>query len=310
MGEKVYFETAAAARYRRIRCRISYPDKAPKGIIVIMHSALEHSGLYKDFEKYFSEKGYALVSHDAAGHGKSAVEKFELGFLSDSLGYHAIIEDAKKVVETAIAKIADKYGTNRKIPITIFGQGLGSSAAKLLAAESWCKGLVLIGDAGAGNFPMLKIWFTEQIAQIKGDRSRSDFFTKIALGAAFKPREFKSYKEALTSDEKMLYAYNSDPLCGFNLTLSAAADYLSMRLAADRSYDNINENIPVFILSGEKDIFTRGAKAAEEIKEKFQRAGNGNVTVKIYPEARHQLLREFCREEVYKDITEFLKTVK
>ena len=60
MGEKVYFETAAAARYRRIRCRISYPDRTPKALIVILHSALEHSGLYKDFEKAFENKSLSF----------------------------------------------------------------------------------------------------------------------------------------------------------------------------------------------------------------------------------------------------------
>lgn len=309
MGEKVYFETAAAARYRRIRCRISYPDRTPKALIVILHSALEHSGLYKDFEKALTEKGYAVVSHDTAGHGKSAAEKFELGFLSDSLGYHTIVEDAKKVVGTALVKISEKSVSNRKIPVIIFGQGLGASAAKLLGTENWCKALILSGDMGSGIFPIGKIWLIEQISSIKGDRSRSDFFTKMAMGVSFKPREFKTYEEMLTSDEKMLFDYKSDPLCGFTLTLSAAADYLSMRLNADRIYDSLTDK-SVLILSGEKDVFTKGVKSGEEIAEAFKSTGNQNVIHKTYPNAYHQLLREKCKDEVYKDIFEFLKTVK
>ena len=40
----------------------------------------------------------------------------------------------------------------------------------------------------------------------------------------------------------------------------------------------------------------------------FQRAGMRDVTVKLYPELRHEVLKEACHEQVYEDIDRWLES--
>ena len=46
-----------------------------------------------------------------------------------------------------------------------------------------------------------------------------------------------------------------------------------------------------------------------ESAELYKNAGVNNVQVNLYPEARHEILLELNREEVYNDVIQWIKDV-
>jgi len=100
--------------------------------------------------------------------------------------------------------------------------------------------------------------------------------------------------------------YVADEGCGFASepfrgipTLLAAAD--PERLAGIRS------DLPILLVSGSADPLAGGGAAVELVGQRYREAGVQDVTVTIYPDARHELLNETNRDEVTADILTFLR---
>ena len=106
----------------------------------------------------------------------------------------------------------------------------------------------------------------------------------------------------LSRDEEEVDKYINDPLCGGVFTTGFFEDFIS---ALNRLYDNddhIPKDLPVLFLSGDRDPvgkFTRGV--LENIRQ-LKTAGLKDVSFKFYPGARHEILNEINRDEVYQDI--------
>ena len=50
------------------------------------------------------------------------------------------------------------------------------------------------------------------------------------------------------------------------------------------------------------------SKGVERAAAAFRKAGMRDVTVKLYPELRHEVLKEACHEHVYEDIDRWLES--
>ena len=69
----------------------------------------------------------------------------------------------------------------------------------------------------------------------------------------------------------------------------------------------MNHHTPILFISGAMDMVGDCSKGVERAAAAFQRAGMRDVTVKLYPELRHEVLKEDCREQVYDDIDRWLE---
>ena len=67
-------------------------------------------------------------------------------------------------------------------------------------------------------------------------------------------------------------------------------------------------DLPILLISGSKDPAVLYHKGPKKVFSLFQRAGLTDVELKIYDEARHELVNEINREEVTSDILSFLKS--
>ena len=47
------------------------PEHEVIGVIQVLHGMTEHIGRYKEFAKFFTDKGYAVIGHDMIGYGKT-----------------------------------------------------------------------------------------------------------------------------------------------------------------------------------------------------------------------------------------------
>ena len=94
-----------------------------------------------------------------------------------------------------------------------------------------------------------------------------------------------------------------DPLCGFTFT---AAGYRAMFDGLSRLYPQkigaMEQDIPVYLLSGDRDPVGANGKGVEQVAEEIRAAGVKDVTVRLYPEGRHEMFNELNKEEVWAEL--------
>ena len=70
------------------------------------------------------------------------------------------------------------------------------------------------------------------------------------------------------------------------------------------------KNLPVFLVAGEDDPVGNAGKSVKKVYEQFKRLGMKDVTIKLYPKDRHEILNEVDREDVYQDIFHWLEYMR
>ena len=130
----------------------------------------------------------------------------------------------------------------------------------------------------------------------------------LVLGPYNRPfRPTRTRFDWLSRDEAQVDSYAADELCGGLATAGFYRDLLTgTRWVSERStYAMIPARLPVHVVSGELDP-VGGAAAVEEVSERLRHAGVRDVTTKVWPGARHEVLNETNRDEVEDDLVAWL----
>ena len=69
---------------------------------------------------------------------------------------------------------------------------------------------------------------------------------------------------------------------------------------------NIRKERPIFIIIGDKDPVGGMGDLVVKLYEKYLSIGMTKVSMKLYPDARHELLNELNNREVYGDVADFI----
>ena len=103
----------------------------------------------------------------------------------------------------------------------------------------------------------------------------------------------------LTRDKGEVKKYIDDPLCGFIPTNQLYVDMFGgMRVIHKESEMNkIRKDLPVLIISGEKDPVGKDGKDVFKVAEGMKKVGMKNITVQVVEGARHELLKEIGKEQ-------------
>ena len=148
------------------------------------------------------------------------------------------------------------------------------------------------------------------MSRFKGDEYRSPLIQHLAFSGnnrAFEPA--KSENAWLCSDEAVVTAYDGDPLCGFTFTLNGFETLFTLMewVYAPTGWAVNQPNLPIYFLSGGDDPCRISDKAFEEAQAHLRKAGYANVTGRLYPGMRHEILNEDGKEAVFQDILEHLE---
>jgi alpha-beta hydrolase superfamily lysophospholipase len=114
----------------------------------------------------------------------------------------------------------------------------------------------------------------------------------------------------LTRDPEIRKEYEADPFCGTPSSLRFNHSMTKMMCQATdpENLKKVPDSLPIAMFCGEDDSaggFGKGPKTALEIYRKYGK----NITLKLYPGARHEVLNEINRDEIYQDILSFLNSV-
>ena len=278
------------------------PETKPKAVLMLSHGMCEYVERYEEFAKFLCENGIAFAGNDHLGHGNSVKNDDMLGYFGQERGYINMVRDLHRM-----KTVLEEYFPD--IPHFLLGHSMGSFLGRIYLAKyrDRLNGAVFIGTAGgmAGSVPLRVI--------LDGiERDRGDYY-RPRLGAAmfelFNIRipDRRTPNDWLSRDEKSVDKYLADPKCNFMFTVAGLRDMLDALLCCNSKpvFENTPQDIPILFLSGSMDAVGEYGKGVHKAVVKYIIHGC-DVDLHLYHDARHELIFELNREEVYHDILTFI----
>ena len=284
------------------------PEGRPRAVLQMTHGMVEYIGRYEQLACWLADRGVAAVGHDHLGHGGSVVSREEYGYFGRPDGNRLLLDDIHRVTRWAKA-LPELEG----LPWFLLGHSMGSFYARQYLCEygGELQGAILMGTgwqpraaARAGRA------LCHLLAAFHGWRYRSKLVDSMAFGSynrSFRPA--RTSKDWLNRDEKEVDRYLSEERCSFRFTLNG---YDSLFTALERLCDKellarAPKDLPVLFLSGDDDPVGDRGRGVQKAAQSLRDAGMRRVEVKLYPGARHELLVELNRQEVFADIGGFIQ---
>ena len=97
-------------------------------------------------------------------------------------------------------------------------------------------------------------------------------------------------------------------MCGENPSIGLFREMLDGMAFMGRP-ENIRKmdaDLPVIFLSGSMDPVGDCGKGVKKACQLFRQNGMKQVSIKLYPQLRHEILNEDCREDIFRDILGWL----
>ena len=280
------------------------PEGEPKAVLQMVHGMNEYIDRYNEFASFMADNGFFVVGHDHVGHGESVAPDGTRRFFAEKNGNRVLLEDMETVRKTAAEKYPD-------VPHFILGHSMGSFLVRQFIARHGgsLTGAVIMGT---GNQPAMTlksgIALCSIIGATKGKRYESRLVNKIAMNGNLKRIENpRTIADWLSKNEPNIDAYISNPWCNGMFTVGAYKDmFISIQDCQSKTtIDRIPKELPLLLVSGEEDPIGAYGKGVEAAYESYKKAGIQDVTIKLYPGDRHEILNELDREMVYQDLLDW-----
>lgn len=278
----------------------------PRAVVQFVHGMCEHKERYEDTMRFLAEHGYACVIHDHRGHGASVKHEKDLGFLYQG-GWTAMVDDIR-VVNSWI----HQRFPGRKV--ILFGHSMGSMAVRSYVKryDDSVDALVVCGTPADNPVKGMGKTLAWCIGRTCGWHYRSQLLQRLSLGAYNKPFETEGWPAAwVCSDPGTLKEYHADPLCQYVFTANGFYNLLGLMqdCYAKRGWQIARPALPVRFISGAEDP-CRGSDAQfQQVVDRMRQVGYANVSAKLYPGMRHEILNETRRREVLDDLLRFFETI-
>lgn len=301
MRKDIFFDSCGAGK---IHACVWTPESHPKAILQIVHGIAEHVIRYDDFARYLNSLGYLVVAEDHMGHGDSIGEEGIQGYFHG--GWFSAVEDTYHL----LTMMKNEYPG---VPCVLFGHSMGSFMARTILAGHPDSGIAACIICGTGWLPsatlVAGIPMAKLLCKLEGETNPNPKLQAVAFGGYNKRIEHqRTGFDWLSRDEKIVDAYIADPLCGFIASGGLLRDMM-MGISHIQKADtlaNMNKETPVFFIAGGDDPVGAYGEGVRKAAEMFENAGMKNVSVKIYPLCRHEILNEINKTEVYEDVARWL----
>ncbi|KQX05801.1 MULTISPECIES: alpha/beta fold hydrolase [unclassified Leifsonia] len=252
----------------------------PKAIVQLVHGVGEHAGRYRHVAQALNDAGYTVYADDHRGHGRTGMEQHGgdvamLGRLGPG-GLRATVAAVHQLTELIREE-------NPETPVVLLGHSWGSLMAQIILNSSAADYAAAILTGTGYRMPG---------SVNSGDLNRRH----KNLGT--------TGMEWLSRDVEVQQAFLDDPL-----TTSVPIAKLFGLVDGVRLYGRPAPDlpdIPVLIQVGGDDS-VGGEKSALKLVDAYhRRSGLTDVTLIVYPEARHEIFNELNRADVLADTTAWL----
>jgi len=262
------------------------PAGAPRAIVQITHGMGEHALRYADLAQALNARDMVVYAQDHRGHGATAKSVAELGQIGEQ-GWTELIGDIGRLMARARQEHPD-------VPLVLLGHSMGSFAVQqyLLQHNEEASAAVLTGTA--------VLDLLEPALDLDAPLDLTMF------NLPFQPA--RTDYDWLSRDEVQVDKYVNDPRCGFGIDPAAArAMFAAARQLADRDLvAAMRSDLPIYIAVGELDPVGGQVALVNALVDRYTAAGLTDVTLRVYPQARHEIFNETNRDEVVDDLLTWL----
>lgn len=261
-----------------------WPVAEPRAVVQIAHGLGEHARRYNHVAAALNRAGFSVYADDHRGHGitgKEMVERKEIKRMGN-LGKGGMTATVNQVFELTELIERELPG----LPLFLLGHSWGSMLAqKILNQHS---------DAYAGAVLSGSTLMLPGVAPTSGFNKKWDKTPN------------KSTKEWLSRDDAIGREFMNDELC-FGETAIEVFGITNVAGLVSLPSKRISSDFAVLLIAGSEDPL--GAERGNTMLLKaFRRAGVQDVTMIIYPEARHEVFNELNKQEVLTDLVAWFNT--
>ena len=298
-----YFNSSTGKN--KIHARICVPDAEPRAIVQIIHGIAEYIDRYDEFMSFLADNGIIAVGTDHLGHGKSIESDEQNGFFAYDNGWDYVVRD-EEVLRLAM------HENYPELPIIVFGHSMGSFMARtMLIRYPDAFNAAIISGTGNQGAALVNggLFMGNLVTGLKGAHHYSKFLNNLAFGSYNKIYDNpKTEYDWLSRDEANVQKYIDDPLCGFIPSCSLFRDMMTgvKFITNKKNLTAMNKDMPVYFMSGDMDPVGECGKGVQKAYNNFLEAGMKDVSIKLYPGGRHEMLNEINKDEVYTDILAWL----
>lgn len=279
------------------------PEGEVKAVLQVTHGMTEHMGRYETFAEYLCPMGIAVAGFDLRGHGRNLGDA-EVASFGEG-GWAASIEDMQLFYELLEQRLPG-------VPHYMLGFSLGSFLLREYLTkypeEGGIAGAIIMGTGHQPGWLLtIMQWIVKGQIKKAGFDKTTDLVRQLSFGAynqKFKPN--RTAADWLCADEVELGKYLEDPLVSKDISAGLFWELLGCMKRTGHSF--AYGGLPILLISGQNDPVGNGGKGVQAIYQRMV-AGHENVTVKLFPGARHDLLHEEQNgaDAARKLITEWIK---
>ena len=275
----------------------------PKGCVQIAHGMADHPDRYDDFALFLNSHGYIVAADDHRGHRRGAINGENGMVYGDS--WNQTIND----MNTLCDYLKETYN----LPIVLVGHSYGSFLSRCFVERYSSKlaGCILSGTAYMKDILIASGYVIAALQNaFIGGHKKGKLINKLSFGAYNKPFTEQQQEFAwLSRDKETCDKYEKDPDCGYVLCIEY---YYSFFKGVMHMYGKdartIRKDFPLMIACGSEDPVSSRAKKARKLADFYTKLGLKPV-LKVYDGARHEILNEINKDEVYNDFVSFIDSL-
>ena len=297
------FEVKSTDNIHTLKGKLYIPNGEIKCLLGLAHGMTEYIDRYNHLFSFLAENGVLAFGYDHLGHGKTAENDYELGFIAHKDGWKYLVNDV-----VAFTRAVKNIYPN--IPTVLMGHSMGSFIARLVAEKYSAEydKFIFCGTSGPNPASSAGLLLVKIIKAIKGEKHKSNLIQSIAFGSYNKGFDGDTPYEWLTNDRDIINKYAADKYCTFRFTVSAMGDLMNLLSHCNRNawFKALDSTKPILLIAGDKDPVGNYGTGVLSVYDKLIKNGK-KAEIKLYKNCRHEILNDTSREEVISDILNFIK---
>lgn len=276
MNHLSFFFTAAEGA--KLYTQVWEPDGGVKTAVLLLHGWGDHSNRYAHVGEAFAAVGVALVAVDLRGHGQTDGPR---GFVKSYDG-HLFVD-----TDMLLAEMRSRYPNAQQV---LYGHSTGGGAVLgyVIKRQPAVDGLI-------ASSPWLKLAIEPPRLMVGAMRLLRRVYPRFTQDLG--------YTEGLLSRDPMLDTVSkSDSLMHSKMSAALFVEAVDNGRFALEHAEQIT--VPLLLMHGTGDKVT-----SHEATQQFANRA-ANATLKLWPDALHELHNEINREEVINYLVGWLETLR
>ncbi len=295
--EEFYYPSADGEH--NIHAVVWLPEGEVRAVVQLVHGICEYALRYEPFARFLTDHAIAVTGSDHLGHGQSVNDPSEYGFFTD---WSHLVSDVRTLRLHMGGRFPD-------VPYFLLGHSMGSFVARtyLIDYPGSVSGCLLSGTA---YYSPAEVALGKALTAVGDPRKVNKVFYRLTIGAynkAFAPT--RTPADWICRDETVVDAYLADPKCNF--PTKGGMNHAMMvglgRVGDAKELAKMDKTTPIFLFAGDNDPVGAMGKGVRKVRELLRLAHCQDVSIKLYPGGRHEMLNEVNQDEVFADLLAWLE---